>query len=527
MRIPSQSIRLAAAIRASYQQLMQRVFRALEDAPAPPSGPRPLVASYLLGALAIVLGAAARIALDPWLGDRAAFWFFMPALLATAATGGWAPTLAASLIATLLSEALLARHPLVAADQIDAGLFLTLSLVIGLAGAHLRRVRSDSAEMRRRVADRQAHLQSIVDTAPDAMLIIDVAGLVQSFSPAAERLFGWTTEEVLGRNVSLLMPQDHAIAHDNYLARYLQTGERRIIGRPREVIAQHKNGEQFPVQLFVGESEAAGARFFTGFIHDLRARMAAENRVQGLQAELIHTSRLSALGEMAAALAHELNQPLSAISNYLKGGRRLLLDENPGSRALEALDKAADQSLRAGEIIRRLRAFVATGESQREVESLKALIEETAVLGLVGAREAGVRVQTRWDAEVDRVVVDRIQIQQVMLNLLRNALEAMEDSTLRELEIATERGETGMAMVTVRDTGPGISPVIAERLFQPFTTTKQSRGMGVGLSICRSIIEAHDGRIWVEPNLPKGAAFHFTVPRASHGESGAVQGDRL
>ncbi len=174
-----------------------------------------------------------------------------------------------------------------------------------------------------------------------------------------------------------------------------------------------------------------------------------------------------------------------------------------------------------------MRAFVATGESQREVESLKALIEETAVLGLVGAREAGVRVQTRWDAEVDRVVVDRIQIQQVMLNLLRNALEAMEDSTLRELEIATERGETGMAMVTVRDTGPGISPVIAERLFQPFTTTKQSRGMGVGLSICRSIIEAHDGRIWVEPNLPKGAAFHFTVPRASHGESGAVQGDRL
>jgi two-component system sensor kinase FixL len=403
-------------------------------------------------------------------------------------------------------------------------LFAGLGAAIGLGGGRLRRVQAGSEAMSRRVFERQAHLQSILDTVPDAMIVIDTEGIIQSFSPAAEQLFGWTRDEVLGRNVNLLMPAEHAEAHDSYIQRYLTTGEARIIGCPRAVEARAKTGAGVPVQLYVGETDTAGAHFFTGFLQDLTERQASQRRLQAMQAELLHTSRLSALGEIAAALAHELNQPLSAISNYLTGGRRLLQDENPESRALTALDKAAGQSLRAGEIIRRLRTFIATGENEAACESLKALIEEAATLGLVGVRDAGITVVTRWDSEADLVWVDRIQIQQVVVNLLRNAVEAMESSPMRVLTVSTAAGGTSaegggedMVEVQVADTGPGIAPEVADRLFQPFTTTKPRRGMGVGLSICRTIIEGHGGRIWVEPNSPCGAVFRFTVPRCAPG----------
>jgi two-component system sensor kinase FixL len=346
------------------------------------------------------------------------------------------------------------------------------------------------------------------------MMVIDERGRVYSFSPAAERLFQWTRDEIIGQNVSLLMPMPEREAHDSYLQRYAQTGERRIIGFPRGVTARRKDGSEFPAELCVGETASGGRRYFTGFVRDLTERHATETRLQSLQAELVHISRLSAMGEMATALAHELNQPLSAISNFLKGGQRLLQGENPQSRALPAMSKAAEQTLRAGEIIRRLRDFVAGGDSHRGVESLRKLMEEASALGFVGARERSIVAKVRWAAAVDAVQVDKVQVQQVMLNLVRNAIEAMDDSELRELHITTAPGENGMAMVSVSDTGPGISPHIASQLFQPFITTKGSRGMGVGLSICRTIVEAHGGRIWVEPNKPSGTIFRFTLPRA-------------
>jgi two-component system sensor kinase FixL len=274
------------------------------------------------------------------------------------------------------------------------------------------------------------------------------------------------------------------------------------------------------MELNVGEMQSGNQRYFTGFIRDLTERQESEARLQELQTELIHISRLTAMGEMATALAHELNQPLSAIASYMKGSRRLL-DQQPSERDIaqvrDAMDKAAEQSLRAGQIIRRLRDFVARGESERGVESVKKLIEEASALGLVGAKEHGVRVTFRIDPKQDLVLVDKVQIQQILLNLIRNAVEAMEFSPRRELVIASRPREPNFVEVSVTDTGSGIAPEVAAQLFQPFITTKQ-QGMGVGLSISRSIVESHGGQIQAEPNEGGGTVFRFTVPGVSSEE---------
>jgi two-component system sensor kinase FixL len=222
------------------------------------------------------------------------------------------------------------------------------------------------------------------------------------------------------------------------------------------------------------------------------------------------------MGEMASTLAHELNQPLTAIANYMKGSRRLLEDSTDGRAATvrDAIDKAAAQALRAGDIIRRLRDFVARGESERGAEPARKLIEEASALALVGAKNLGVRTTFRLDPAVDLVLVDKIQIQQVLLNLVRNAIEAMEGVTQRELTISATATDTDTALIGVADTGTGIAPEVANQLFQPFTTTKAA-GMGVGLSICRTIVEAHGGQIWVEPNAGGGTAFYFTLRRVT------------
>jgi two-component system, LuxR family, sensor kinase FixL len=360
---------------------------------------------------------------------------------------------------------------------------------------------------------REAHLMSILETVPDAMVVIDEDALMQSFSRAAERLFGYDPIEVVGRNVSMLMPSPYREQHDAYLARYLKTGERRIIGIGRLVVGQRKDGSTFPMELAVGEMRSGGTRYFTGFIRDLTERQNTETRIQELQAELIHMSRFTALGEMASTLAHEINQPLTAITNYLKGCHRILgqMEGDKVPLLRDGVNQAAEQALRAGQVIRHLRDFVARGDNEHRIESLAKLIEEASALALVGGKEKGVRVELRLDPQARLVLADRIQIQQVLLNLIRNAIEAMQDGPRRELVIAT-RAPAGdrMVEVEVRDTGPGIAPDVADRLFQPFVSTKK-HGMGVGLSICRTIVESHGGKIWVEAQPEGGTVFRFTL----------------
>jgi two-component system sensor kinase FixL len=268
------------------------------------------------------------------------------------------------------------------------------------------------------------------------------------------------------------------------------------------------------MELAVGEARVAGDRFFTGFVRDLTERRAQERRLQELQSELVHVSRLRAMGEMASSLAHELNQPLSAIASYMKGSVTLLASDKPDLQRLRAaLDEAGDQALRAGDIIKHLREFVANGETEHTFEDPARLMEEASALALVGVKDREVRVDLRLARNIGPVFVDRIQIQQVALNLIRNAVDAMSEAPRRKLEIDVRADGPGFIRLSVADTGPGLDPVVRERLFQPFVTSK-TNGMGIGLSICRTIVEAHGGRIWVEDNMGGGAVFSFTLPRA-------------
>ncbi len=249
-------------------------------------------------------------------------------------------------------------------------------------------------------------------------------------------------------------------------------------------------------------------------MRDLTERQRTDRRLQELQDGLLHVSRLRSMGQMAAALAHELNQPLTATANYVRAALRLLESPEPNlSRVRQAMNLAAQQTLRSGEIIRRLRAFVARGEVTRRPESVAKLIEEASALALVGAKEHGIKVLIRIDPDLPTAEVDRVQIQQVLLNLIRNAVEAMEGREVRELSVGTIM-EDGAVLVSVADTGGGIPPEIETKLFQPFVTTK-SEGMGIGLSVCRTIVEAHGGRLWVEANTGGGSVFRFTLPAAA------------
>jgi two-component system sensor kinase FixL len=363
--------------------------------------------------------------------------------------------------------------------------------------------------------EREALLRAILETSPDALITIDEDGLIQSFNPAAERMFGYGAAEVIGQNVSCLMPSPYREEHASYVERFLRTGERRIIGIGREVLGQRRDGAIFPLELAVGEVNAAGRRFFAGFVKDVSARQQSEQRLQELQAELIHVSRLSAMGEMASALAHELNQPLTAIINYAQTARALV-ERRPGESAsslISLLDKAIQQASRAGQIIRRLRLLIAKGETDRTLEDINAVAEEASALALVGTKGKGIAARRALEPGLPPVLIDKIQIHQVITNLIRNSVDALASVARREIVVSTRRAGKDSVEIAVADTGPGLASEVADRLFQPFVTTKPG-GLGIGLSICRSIVKAHGGRLWASDNPGGGTVFRVSLPIA-------------
>jgi two-component system sensor kinase FixL len=380
---------------------------------------------------------------------------------------------------------------------------------------------TDRKQTQAALRDSEARLRSILETVPDAMVIIDEQEKIESFSTAAERLFGYAAGEVIGQDVSMLMtprePSDRPTG-------YGPTGKSPIVDSSGALVGRRKDGSAFPVELAVGEVH--GRRLRTCFLRDLSEWQATEARLQELQAELLHVSRLSAAGEIASALAHELNQPLTAVTSAIRAAQRRLAAVSRAeawdpTRIDDAMNLAAEQALRAGQIVRHLREFVTPGDSDRHLEDLPRLVGEAAGLALVGARERGIYVTFRFAPGLPPVVVDRIQVQQVLLNLVRNALEAMTGDEVdhggglrpREVVIAVALAAPELVVIEVADTGPGLAPDVAGRLFDSFVSTKP-RGMGMGLSISRTIIEAHGGRLWAEPNPRGGAVFRFTLPAA-------------
>jgi len=369
------------------------------------------------------------------------------------------------------------------------------------------------------VAAGEELLRSILATVPDAMIIIDTSGVITYFSAAAEQMFGYGSEEVLGQNIRLLMPEPDREHHDDYMRRYLETGQARIIGIGRFTVARRRNGEVFPIQLSIGEAGTGDGRVFSGFVRDLTEREEARVHLEELQNEIAHVSRVSAMGTMASSLAHELNQPLTAIANYVEGARDLLDNPTPDilETVREVLDDAARESVRAGQIVRGLRDFIGRGTAERRAESLPRLINQANALALIGAREMGIDVDLALDPQAETVFVAGVQVQQVLVNLIRNAAEAMESSDRRRLSIRTQRLSKEFVQVSVTDSGQGFAPESLDRLFEPFFSTK-GEGMGLGLSICRTIVESLGGSIWAE-QAAGGMTFNFTLLSADTEDS--------
>jgi two-component system sensor kinase FixL len=353
---------------------------------------------------------------------------------------------------------------------------------------------------------------TLITTAVDGIIVTDKYGLIEVYNAACEKLFGYSPNEAMGKNVKMLMPSPYREEHDGDFEHHRRTGERRIIGIGREVVGQRKDGTTFPMYLSFGEGIALGERIYVGIIHDLTSRNATTRRMQDLQSELLHVSRLSAMGQMTAAIAHELNQPLTAILNYINAARRTVaaIDHEQCGRVAELIEKAAEQTSRAGQIIRQLRDFVEKRETARVEADLNTVIEEAINLAAVHSADANVKLEVMLEPSLPLVRIDEIQVQQVVINLVRNSIEAMQHMARRELRISTRAdGDDGVEVI-VSDTGPGLPQEVSSRLFHPFVTTKE-KGMGIGLSICRSIIEAHDGRIWATPNEKGGVSFHFRL----------------
>ena len=342
----------------------------------------------------------------------------------------------------------------------------------------------------------QSILTSILLSVPDAMIVIDDAGIIMAFSRAAENLFGYKSEDVVGTNIKCLMTQSDQTHHDQYIRNYLATGERQIIGIGRIVEARLANGESIPVELKIGEANIGDRKLFTGFIRDITEKQANVHRIGELQAELGNFSRLSAVGTMASAMAHELNQPLTAVANYLEAARDLLDEpsENDLAMVQEALSAAAEQSIRAGQIVRRLRDYVSRGELDLRPAALKEIIDD-AVL--------------RMDEPDISVMADRLQLRQVFANLVRNAIEALSDTENPQVWIHARMSGDEVS-IEVKDNGPGLSEELLHSPFDAFQTTKAS-GMGLGLSICQTIIEAHGSSIAVTSDPGSGASFTFTL----------------
>jgi two-component system sensor kinase FixL len=363
-------------------------------------------------------------------------------------------------------------------------------------------------------------LHALLDAAVDGIVVIDHLGRIQAFNRSAERLFGYQARELLDRNVTVLMTEPDGVAHDGHLARYVATRVPHIIGNGRQVSARRKDGSVFPAFLSVGAVAESEPPCFVGFVHEMTPRRQGEEQARRLQERVWHVSRLATVGEMASGIAHELNQPLTAIANYAQACDRLL--GRPGADLQEvqgALKEIATQAVRAGEIIRQLRSLAHQHLARPEPTEINVLITELTDLVRSDARARDVQYRLELGDGLPRLEVHRVQIQHVILNLVRNAMESFGETSdrPRKIVVRTSRTHDGRVEVSVCDSGPGVSASVAPRLFDPFCTSKPA-GTGLGLAISRTIITEHGGTLDYRPNVPVGACFTLRLPVVNSGD---------
>lgn len=361
-------------------------------------------------------------------------------------------------------------------------------------------------QLRRLEADRD-YLADLVETSNDAIVAGTLDGRIASWNKAAEAMFGYSAGEVVGLSVSILSPPERA--HE--IQEIFERARKEAV--ECETTLAKKNGSPMLAAVTASRitNRVGELRGISAILRDITEQRAAQERLSKLQAELIHLSRWNTMGMMASTIAHELNQPLTAAMNYVRAARRLLDAQGNTAKAQEFLDKAVEETKLAGGIIRSLRDFIDKRETQRQPHNLNKVVEEAISLSAASAAEGGAAIELKLERQLPAVVVDKVQIQQVLLNLIRNGLDAVANQETKKLAIRTERPERDWVQVSVVDSGPGIAPEIAGQLFQPFVTTKE-KGMGIGLTICQSIVEAHGGRIWAESNKPSGTAFRLRLP---------------
>ncbi|MFY7746267.1 MAG: ATP-binding protein [Erythrobacter sp.] len=360
-------------------------------------------------------------------------------------------------------------------------------------------------------------LRVILEASPSAMIVIDDAGIIRGFGKAAQKLFGYSEAEAIGHNIGMLMAPPHAARHDAYLKRYQKTRERRMMGFTRVENACDCQGHIFPVEITLGEAQSDGRTYYIGFVRDVGERLADRRQLRDILDELAHASRVSAMGAFATAIAHELNQPLTAIANYAEGVRDMLARRTEmadRAQLVDILDKCSKQAVRAGQLIHRLRDFVRGGQPKIELVDASALVDNSVTLAMINGFRRNVRLETDIPRGLPQVAVDPVQAQQVLFNLIRNAFEAMhaDDSAGHRLRISVLPHDENQIEFVIEDSGSGIDPEVADRMFESFVTTKGG-GMGVGLSICKQIVESYGGAIWATHSSGLGgAAFHFTLP---------------
>lgn len=362
--------------------------------------------------------------------------------------------------------------------------------------------------------DATSYAETVVETAAEAIITISTQGKIESLNGSAETIFGYSKEELIGSNIDVLMPEPFKSEHDGYLQRYLNTGEKRIIGIGREVSGQRKDGTVFPLHLSVSEFATKDERKFVGLIRDLTEQQLAEQEASLHRERLAHVGRVNMLGEMATGIAHEINQPLSAISMYAQSGLRFLDAGVPRPERLrDALEKLSAQAHRAGAVIERMQQFARQRESRQETIDCNLLMQEVAYLAESEALIRDAQIRLELDHGIGTVVGDSIQLQQVALNLLRNGMESMASIDHRYGNHITLRthGEEDGVRISIVDQGSGVSAEAAEQLYKPFASTKDM-GMGIGLSICKSIIHSHGGQLDFVNTEGHGAAFFFTLP---------------
>lgn len=357
----------------------------------------------------------------------------------------------------------------------------------------------------------EARLESVLGTAVDGIVVMDDRARILLFNKACETLFGYTTEEVRGRNVKVLMPAEYAQAHDGYLNNYLETGEKRIIGIGREVRGMHRDGTEFPIELSVGEAATPEGRQFIGIIRDLRQRKAVERRLAEAQAQLVSVTRISALDEMGAAIAHELNQPLTAIMLYLQAAKRKVGDDHRDEKLIEIVDKGVREAERASQIIQRMRRFVEKRDPERRPVNVTRLVNECLDLVTMGADCSDIEIDNGVLDNLPDIAVDPVQIQQILINLIRNALDAVRQAPVKRVGLSAAVSGGDM-LIRVSDSGGGVPPEVVPTLFRAFSGAKKG-GLGLGLTISRSIAQNHGGDLAVEPNGGEGgAAFVLRLP---------------